>query len=88
MQVKRNVSDLTNIPVRHQQWEGWPASASDDSVRHTHARAHTLTKYHCRTVSRQLPSVCMCMPHMLCAQTNKKRDTRATNVKGQGIDHT
>lgn len=32
-QVKRNVSDLTNIPVRHQQWEGWPAAASDDSVR-------------------------------------------------------
>uniref|UniRef100_A0A8C7YQA4 Fas (TNFRSF6) associated factor 1 n=1 Tax=Oryzias sinensis TaxID=183150 RepID=A0A8C7YQA4_9TELE len=30
-EVKRNVSDLTNIPVRHQQWEGWPASASDDS---------------------------------------------------------
>uniref|UniRef100_A0AAQ5X760 Fas (TNFRSF6) associated factor 1 n=1 Tax=Amphiprion ocellaris TaxID=80972 RepID=A0AAQ5X760_AMPOC len=30
--VKRNVSDLTNIPVRHQQWEGWPASASDDSM--------------------------------------------------------
>uniref|UniRef100_A0A673Z994 Fas (TNFRSF6) associated factor 1 n=1 Tax=Salmo trutta TaxID=8032 RepID=A0A673Z994_SALTR len=28
-EVKRNVSDLTNIPVRHQQWEGWPASASD-----------------------------------------------------------
>lgn len=31
-QVKRNISDLTNIPVRHQQWDGWPASASDDSV--------------------------------------------------------
>ncbi|XP_077441173.1 FAS-associated factor 1 [Vanacampus margaritifer] len=31
-EVKRNVSDLTNIPVRHQQWEGWPASASDDSI--------------------------------------------------------
>ncbi|KAJ8279642.1 hypothetical protein COCON_G00067080 [Conger conger] len=31
-EVKRNISDLTNIPVRHQQWEGWPASASDDSV--------------------------------------------------------
>uniref|UniRef100_A0A1A7WND5 Fas associated factor 1 n=1 Tax=Iconisemion striatum TaxID=60296 RepID=A0A1A7WND5_9TELE len=31
-EVKRNVSDLTNIPVRHQQWEGWPASASDDSM--------------------------------------------------------
>lgn len=33
LQVKRNISDLTNIPVRHQQWEGWPGSASDDSVR-------------------------------------------------------
>ncbi|XP_013884225.1 FAS-associated factor 1 [Austrofundulus limnaeus] len=31
-EVKRNVSDLTNIPVRYQQWEGWPASASDDSM--------------------------------------------------------
>ncbi|KAJ8357707.1 hypothetical protein SKAU_G00205010 [Synaphobranchus kaupii] len=31
-EVKRNVSDLTNIPVRHQQWDGWPASATDDSV--------------------------------------------------------
>uniref|UniRef100_A0A8C7IBA0 Fas (TNFRSF6) associated factor 1 n=1 Tax=Oncorhynchus kisutch TaxID=8019 RepID=A0A8C7IBA0_ONCKI len=31
-EVKRNVSDLTNIPVRHQQWEGWPAAASDDSM--------------------------------------------------------
>ncbi|CAG07981.1 unnamed protein product, partial [Tetraodon nigroviridis] len=30
--VKRNISDLTNIPVRHQQWEGWPVSASDDSM--------------------------------------------------------
>lgn len=41
-QVKRNVSDLTNIPVRHQQWEGWPASASDDSVRGTHRHPHAL----------------------------------------------
>uniref|UniRef100_H3DDG4 Fas (TNFRSF6) associated factor 1 n=1 Tax=Tetraodon nigroviridis TaxID=99883 RepID=H3DDG4_TETNG len=31
-EVKRNISDLTNIPVRHQQWEGWPVSASDDSM--------------------------------------------------------
>uniref|UniRef100_UPI003AAD6C2B FAS-associated factor 1 isoform X2 n=1 Tax=Centroberyx gerrardi TaxID=166262 RepID=UPI003AAD6C2B len=31
-EVKRNISDLTNIPVRHQQWEGWPASATDDSM--------------------------------------------------------
>ncbi|KAI1883175.1 hypothetical protein AGOR_G00242510 [Albula goreensis] len=31
-EVKRNVSDLTNIPVRHQQWEGWPATVTTDSV--------------------------------------------------------
>ncbi|KAG9350866.1 hypothetical protein JZ751_024755 [Albula glossodonta] len=31
-EVKRNISDLTNIPVRHQQWEGWPATVTDDSV--------------------------------------------------------
>lgn len=31
-EVKRNIFDLTNIPVRHQQWDGWPASASDDSM--------------------------------------------------------
>ncbi|XP_041134083.1 FAS-associated factor 1-like isoform X2 [Polyodon spathula] len=31
-EVKRNVYDLTSIPVRHQQWEGWPASARDDSM--------------------------------------------------------
>ncbi|XP_053481273.1 FAS-associated factor 1 [Ictalurus furcatus] len=31
-EVKRNISDLTNIPVRHQQWDGWPASALDDSM--------------------------------------------------------
>nr|XP_057928923.1 FAS-associated factor 1 [Doryrhamphus excisus] len=31
-EVKRNISDLTNIPVRYQQWEGWPASASDDCM--------------------------------------------------------
>ncbi|OXB59111.1 hypothetical protein ASZ78_011456 [Callipepla squamata] len=29
--VKRNVYDLTSIPVRHQLWEGWPPSATDDS---------------------------------------------------------
>lgn len=31
-EVKRNIFDLTNIHVRHQIWEGWPASAEDDSV--------------------------------------------------------
>ncbi|XP_030064048.1 FAS-associated factor 1 isoform X2 [Microcaecilia unicolor] len=31
-EVKRNVYDLTSIPVRHQLWEGWPPAASDDSM--------------------------------------------------------
>ncbi|XP_077133330.1 FAS-associated factor 1 [Ranitomeya variabilis] len=31
-EVKRNVSDLTSIPVRHQMWEGWPPSAQSDSM--------------------------------------------------------
>uniref|UniRef100_A0A8C5R2J2 DMRT like family A2 n=1 Tax=Leptobrachium leishanense TaxID=445787 RepID=A0A8C5R2J2_9ANUR len=31
-EVKRNVYDLTSIPVRHQIWEGWPPSVTDDSV--------------------------------------------------------
>ncbi|XP_014400295.1 PREDICTED: FAS-associated factor 1 isoform X2 [Myotis brandtii] len=31
-EVKRNVYDLTSIPVRHQLWEGWPTSATDDSM--------------------------------------------------------
>ncbi|XP_036111267.1 FAS-associated factor 1 isoform X3 [Molossus molossus] len=31
-EVKRNVYDLTSIPVRHQLWEGWPTSATDDSL--------------------------------------------------------
>lgn len=32
-QVKRNISDVTNIPVRQQQWEGWPVTATDEQVR-------------------------------------------------------
>ncbi|KAM5148658.1 FAS-associated factor 1 [Mantella aurantiaca] len=31
-EVKRNVYDLTSIPVRHQVWEGWPPSAQNDSM--------------------------------------------------------
>ncbi|KAM8930562.1 FAS-associated factor 1 [Pelodytes ibericus] len=31
-EVKRNVYDLTSIPVRHQLWEGWPPTAQDDSI--------------------------------------------------------
>uniref|UniRef100_UPI00398F0199 FAS-associated factor 1 isoform X3 n=1 Tax=Pristiophorus japonicus TaxID=55135 RepID=UPI00398F0199 len=35
-EVKRNIFDLTNIHVRHQIWEGWPASADDDSCTDVH----------------------------------------------------
>ncbi|XP_063283871.1 FAS-associated factor 1 isoform X1 [Pelobates fuscus] len=31
-EVKRNVYDLTSIPVRHQIWEGWPPTVVDDTV--------------------------------------------------------
>ncbi|XP_029474343.1 FAS-associated factor 1 isoform X3 [Rhinatrema bivittatum] len=31
-EVKRNVYDLTSIPVRHQLWEGWPPTARDESM--------------------------------------------------------
>lgn len=30
LEVKLDVSDLTNIPVRYQLWNGWPPSATDD----------------------------------------------------------
>ncbi|XP_026125016.1 FAS-associated factor 1-like isoform X1 [Carassius auratus] len=50
-EVKRNISDLTNIPVRHQQWDGWPASASDDSM--TLASSGISYPCHHLTVSRR-----------------------------------
>ncbi|XP_067250694.1 FAS-associated factor 1 [Chanodichthys erythropterus] len=50
-EVKRNISDLTNIPVRHQQWDGWPASASDDSM--TLAASGISYPCHHLTVSRR-----------------------------------
>ena len=30
LEVKRDVSDLTNIPVRNQLWSGWPSQLTDD----------------------------------------------------------
>lgn len=30
LEVKVNVSDLTNIPVRNQSWIGWPSQVTDD----------------------------------------------------------
>uniref|UniRef100_V9KLB1 Fas (TNFRSF6) associated factor 1 n=4 Tax=Callorhinchus milii TaxID=7868 RepID=V9KLB1_CALMI len=50
-EVKRNIFDLTNIPVRHQVWEGWPASFEDDSV--TLAAAGLSYPCHRLTVSKR-----------------------------------
>uniref|UniRef100_A0A8C4Q796 Fas (TNFRSF6) associated factor 1 n=1 Tax=Eptatretus burgeri TaxID=7764 RepID=A0A8C4Q796_EPTBU len=30
--VKSSIADLTNIPVRDQQWEGWPVCAQNDTM--------------------------------------------------------
>ncbi len=30
LEVKLDVSDLTNIPVRNQLWTGWPPNLTDD----------------------------------------------------------
>ena len=30
LEVKLDVSDLTNIPVRYQLWTGWPPNTTDD----------------------------------------------------------
>nr|CAH0098300.1 unnamed protein product [Daphnia galeata] len=32
LEVKRDVSDLTNIPVRNQLWSGWPSQLTDDVI--------------------------------------------------------
>ena len=32
LEVKQDVYDLTNIPVRHQFWSGWPPQAKDDVI--------------------------------------------------------
>ncbi|XP_051869130.1 FAS-associated factor 1 [Pristis pectinata] len=50
-EVKRNIFDLTNIHVRHQVWEGWPASAEDDSI--TLAAAGLSYPCHRLTVSKR-----------------------------------
>ena len=31
-QVKTDVFAVTDVPVRHQQWTGWPDAARDETV--------------------------------------------------------
>ncbi|XP_059840243.1 FAS-associated factor 1 [Hypanus sabinus] len=50
-EVKCNIFDLTNIHVRHQVWEGWPAAAEDDSI--TLAAAGLNYPCHRLTVSKR-----------------------------------
>lgn len=32
LEVKTDVYSLIDVPVRNQQWKGWPSSLKDDSV--------------------------------------------------------
>lgn len=67
-EVKRNVYDLTSIPVRHQLWEGWPASATDDSM----CLAESGLSYPCHrlTVGRRTSPV----------QTREQSEEQSTDV--------
>ncbi|KAI4580551.1 hypothetical protein MJT46_019320, partial [Ovis ammon polii x Ovis aries] len=67
-EVKRNVYDLTSIPVRHQLWEGWPTSATDDSM----CLAESGLSYPCHrlTVGRRSSP----------AQTQEQSEEQSTDV--------
>ncbi|CAD7683182.1 unnamed protein product [Nyctereutes procyonoides] len=67
-EVKRNVYDLTSIPVRHQLWEGWPTSATDDLM----CLAESGLSYPCHrlTVGRRSSPV----------QTREQSEEQSTDV--------
>uniref|UniRef100_A0A8C0PX49 UBX domain-containing protein n=1 Tax=Canis lupus familiaris TaxID=9615 RepID=A0A8C0PX49_CANLF len=67
-EVKRNVHDLTSIPIRHQLWEGWPTSATDDSM----CLAESGLSYPCHrlTVGRRSSPV----------QTREQSEEQSTDV--------
>ncbi|XP_073213859.1 FAS-associated factor 1 isoform X2 [Lepidochelys kempii] len=67
-EVKRNVYDLTSIPVRHQLWEGWPPSATDDSM--TIAASGLTYPCHRLTVGRRSSP----------AQTREQSEEQCTDV--------
>ncbi|XP_077390828.1 FAS-associated factor 1 [Festucalex cinctus] len=78
-EVKRNVSDLTNIPVRHQQWEGWPASASDDSI--TLAASGINFPYHHLTVCRRSSAANAQEPTEECADVHMVSDSEGDDFE-------
>ncbi|XP_053549470.1 FAS-associated factor 1 [Bombina bombina] len=67
-EVKRNVYDLTSIPVRHQLWEGWPASVKEDSM--TLASAGLNFPCHRLTVIRRTSPV----------QTREQSEEQSTDI--------
>ncbi|NWX47949.1 FAF1 factor, partial [Steatornis caripensis] len=67
-EVKRNVYDLTSIPVRHQLWEGWPPTATDDSM--TLAASGLTFPCHRLTVGRRSSPV----------QTREQSEEQCTDV--------
>lgn len=79
-EVKRNVSDLTNIPVRHQQWEGWPASASDDSM--TLALSGiSFPCHHLSVCRRSSPAVAQEPPGEECADVMMTSDSEGEDFE-------
>ncbi|KAM4720981.1 FAS-associated factor 1 isoform 3-T3 [Rhinophrynus dorsalis] len=67
-EVKRNVYDLTSIPVRHQLWEGWPPTARDDSM--TLASSGLNFPCHRLTVARRISPV----------QTREQSEEQCTDI--------
>ncbi|KAM6962827.1 FAS-associated factor 1 [Aplochiton taeniatus] len=78
-EVKRNVSDLTNIPVRHQHWEGWPASASDDSM--TLAASGITYPCHHLTVCRRSSPANVQEPTEECADVHMISDSEGEDFE-------
>ena len=43
-QVKGDIFSLIDVPVRHQQWSGWPDAAKDESVSGKHMAIFDILK--------------------------------------------
>lgn len=78
-EVKRNISDLTNIPVRHQQWDGWPASALDDSM--TLASSGISYPCHRLTVCRRSSPAATSEPAEECTDVHMVSDSEGDDFE-------
>ncbi|KAF5901476.1 FAS-associated factor 1, partial [Clarias magur] len=78
-EVKRNISDLTNIPVRHQQWDGWPATALDDSM--TLASSGISYPCHRLTVCRRSSPATTLEPNEECTDVHMVSDSEGDDFE-------